>query len=86
MCCRVRLCDVDWGGEMTIRDGSRVEVSRGGEWITGTVVALFDDIDRGLGYDVDLDRPDASGITHIWVTNAPHRIRLAEAQVLAAAE
>lgn len=58
-----------------IYDGARVECSRGGEWIPGTIVGTVWDDERGGLVDVDLDWPDASGDQHIWVSPDPHRIR-----------
>lgn len=65
--------------------GARVECSRQGEWIPGTIVGLPDQIDRDrpLEIQVDLDRPDRAGSTAIWTDS--HKIRLL-AETAAAAD
>lgn len=54
--------------------GARVECSRQGEWIPGTIVGHAWDDERGGLIDVDLDRPDSTGARHIYTDS--HKIRL----------
>jgi hypothetical protein len=57
----------------TLNDGDPVEALRGGQWIPGTLVGAEVDSERGLVFDVNLDRPDAGGSTAIWTR--PGKIR-----------
>lgn len=70
-----RLNDLPQVPAPMIFHGARVEVSRQGKWIPGTIVGTVWDDERGGLVDVDLDRPDASGHTQVFVSPAPHRIR-----------